>query len=147
MDEKDTKEKNNEQRRSFGELEQLILAVFEDGRTYTIREVLERLLSQDKYTTVMTVIQRLTAKGILQRQREGRADFYTLVQRPSFSTRLLQCFKHSFFKMPSRLLARSLIEGIDQMEEEQLLEMEQWIRDKRLEKQTQKTHIKEDPNT
>lgn len=132
-------EEKTNPRKSFGELEQAILEVFENGNSYTIRDVLEHLSSENKYTTIMTVMQRLTLKGVLQRYRDGRTDVYTLAKRPSLSTRLLGYFNCSFFKMPSKLLARSLIEGIDRMEEEQLLEMEQWIRNKRLEKQTQKT--------
>ena len=122
------------QRRSFGELEQAIVQIFEDGNSYTIREVLQQLSVEDKYTTVMTVMQRMASKGILQRQREGRLDVYTLLQRPSFPIRLLRHFTHVFLKMPSRLLARSLMEGIDHMEEEELLEMEHLIRERRLAK-------------
>lgn len=125
-------------RRSFGELEQAILQVLEGGKSYLIREVVEKLAQEDKYTTVMTVMQRLTLKGVLTRQRLGRSDVYTLVQRPSFPTRLLRYFKEAFFKMPPRLLARSLVQGMDQMDEEELLEMERFIQAKRLEKQAKR---------
>lgn len=122
-------------KRSFGELEQAILKIFESGKSLTVREVLDQLDQEDKYTSVMTVMQRLAVKGVLTREREGRSDVYTLLQRPSFSTRLLTSFKQAFFKMPTQLLARRLMHGMEEMDEEELLEMENWIRAKRLEKQ------------
>lgn len=46
-----------------------------------VREVLQRLGEELAYTTVMTVMARLYDKGLLRRQREGRAWSY----RPSSS--------------------------------------------------------------
>lgn len=60
---------------SLGDLEQAIMNVLwaaEGG--LTVREVLERLTGRDlAYTTVMTVLSRLEAKGVTTRQRDGRA--------------------------------------------------------------------------
>lgn len=45
-----------------------------------VREVLEALngqgAKQRAYTTVMTIMRRLDAKGLLHRRRRGRADIY-----------------------------------------------------------------------
>jgi predicted transcriptional regulator len=46
----------------------------------SVRDVQEALNARSEktraYTTVMTVMQRLDAKGFLRRRREGRTDFY-----------------------------------------------------------------------
>lgn len=58
----------------------------------TVREVLE-VLNEDPsrspraYTTVLTLVQRLEAKGLLGRRREGRADVYRpLLDRDAYLT-------------------------------------------------------------
>lgn len=62
---------------SLGDLEQAIMDVLwtDDERTgLTVREVLDRLTGRDlAYTTVMTVLSRLEAKGVTSRVRDGRA--------------------------------------------------------------------------
>jgi predicted transcriptional regulator len=54
--------------------------VWAAGRPLTVREVLERLNAkrspQLAYTTVMTVMNRLVAKEVLRRKREGRGYAY-----------------------------------------------------------------------
>lgn len=51
----------------------------------SVREVMERLnrkaAKPRAYTTYMTVMSRLDAKGMLTRRREGKADYY----RPTFA--------------------------------------------------------------
>ena len=59
-------------KRNFGELELEILQVFKSGGRMTVKEV-HRILGEDKnkYNTIMTVMMRLSEKGILRRQRYG----------------------------------------------------------------------------
>lgn len=60
----------------LGELERAAMEVLWDGPTdgLLVREVLDQLAERDlAYTTVMTVLTRLTEKGFLERHREGRA--------------------------------------------------------------------------
>jgi predicted transcriptional regulator len=48
-------------------------------RQVTVRDVLEALNRGSKeraYTTIMTVMSRLDAKGLLTRRRDGRSDVY-----------------------------------------------------------------------
>ncbi len=55
--------------------------VWRRGRA-TVREVLEALNERDKpraYTTVMTIMSRLTDKGLLNRLRSGKTDVYSPV--------------------------------------------------------------------
>lgn len=61
---------------TLGELERAAMEVLWDGPGdgLLVREVLERLTDRDlAYTTVMTVLTRLTEKGFLRRTRDGRA--------------------------------------------------------------------------
>ena len=62
----------------MGELEQAVLeALWSHDGSATGREVLDRLADRDlAYTTVMTVLDRLVGKELVDREREGRAFRY-----------------------------------------------------------------------
>ncbi|WBB77523.1 BlaI/MecI/CopY family transcriptional regulator [Micromonospora sp. WMMD882] len=62
----------------LGELERAVMDVLWDGpvdrRGVTVREVADALDGRElAYTTVMTVLDRLAGKGMVEREREGRA--------------------------------------------------------------------------
>jgi predicted transcriptional regulator len=60
-------------RRARGELQQTVLqALWSAGRPLTASQLLERLPDGLAYTTVLTILTRLTAKGELRRSRAGR---------------------------------------------------------------------------
>ena len=62
--------------REFGELESAIMdVVWDSNRAYLVREVRERLSYNRPlaYTTVMTVMNILYGKGVLCREKQGRA--------------------------------------------------------------------------
>lgn len=62
------------------ELEALVMDHLWDAGEATVRQTLDALNASDKrqraYTTVMTIMNRLDAKGLLSRRREGRTDVY-----------------------------------------------------------------------
>jgi predicted transcriptional regulator len=66
----------------LGDLERAVMDVLWDsgpaaGAGVTVREVAEALQERDlAYTTVMTVLDRLAGKGMVEREREGRAWSY-----------------------------------------------------------------------
>ena len=65
------------ERRAIGELEDQIMAyVWVTGTPVTPTEVHQGVAPELAYTTVMTVLTRLWKKGMLSRQREGRAFAY-----------------------------------------------------------------------
>jgi predicted transcriptional regulator len=67
-------------RRTRGSLEQTVLEVLAGSdRVLTPAEVRDRLGGDLAYTTVMTVMTRLTEKGLLVRQRSGRGYAYTAI--------------------------------------------------------------------
>lgn len=62
----------------LGDLERAVMDVLWDGAIppagVTVRDVAEALQDRDlAYTTVMTVLDRLTGKGMVERERDGRA--------------------------------------------------------------------------
>jgi predicted transcriptional regulator len=67
-------------RRASGELEAAVLAVLHAARTPLLPgAVRERLGGELAYTTVVTILSRLHAKGVLERTRTGRAYAYAPV--------------------------------------------------------------------
>ena len=66
--------------RVFGELEATVMeAVWRLGEP-TVADVCDALGPDANYKTVMTVMNRLVAKGILARRRTGRAFLYSAVE-------------------------------------------------------------------
>jgi len=67
-------------RRAAGELEATVLAVLQGaGSPLSPGEVRERIGGTLAYTTVVTILSRLHAKGVLERHKAGRAYLYSPV--------------------------------------------------------------------
>jgi predicted transcriptional regulator len=71
----------DERAHALGPLESEVMEiVWEAGEPLTVRDLLSRInrgrRRQLAYTTVMTVMSRLAAKGILRRRRKGRGYLY-----------------------------------------------------------------------
>src|SRR5258708_34670958 len=67
-------------RRAAGELEADVLAVLQAaGRPLPPGQVRERVGGHLAYTTVVTIMSRLHAKGVLERRKAGRAYVYAPV--------------------------------------------------------------------
>jgi predicted transcriptional regulator len=65
------------ERRAAGELEAAVLQVLQASRSaLPAGEVRERLGGHLAYTTVVTILSRLHAKGVLDRRKAGRAYLY-----------------------------------------------------------------------
>jgi predicted transcriptional regulator len=72
------------ERRGYGDLAQAILdLVSQAGGPVTPAQVRDALGGDLAYTTVMTVMARLHDRGLLARQRAGRAFAYTAVGDPA----------------------------------------------------------------
>lgn len=114
-------------KRIFGELELAILNVFKtNSSACTVRDVLQTLGREDKYTTIMTVMNRLVAKGELYRERVGQSYRYSIqVQKPRFS--LFEKWRQKIFGGNSALMIRYLLESGQDITEGELLQIEQLI--------------------
>jgi predicted transcriptional regulator len=76
-------------RRAAGELEAAVLAVLQEaGSALSPGEVRERIGGALAYTTVVTILSRLHAKGVLERHKPGRAYLYAPVaDQPGLAAR------------------------------------------------------------
>ena len=76
-------------RRAAGELEAAVLAVLQRaGAPLSPGEVRERIGGPLAYTTVVTILSRLHAKGVLERHKAGRAYLYAPVaDQPGLAAR------------------------------------------------------------
>ena len=76
-------------RRAAGELEAAVLAVLQEaGSALSPGEVRERICGALAYTTVVTILSRLHAKGVLERNKAGRAYLYAPVaDQPGLAAR------------------------------------------------------------
>jgi len=120
-------------KRVFGELEIAILSIFQhDGSKCTVRDVLQALEKEDKYTTIMTVMNRLVAKGELDRTRNGQSfQYYLKTKKPRLS--LFKKLRQSLFEGKSAQLISYLLED-QEITCEELEELEKIIEAKRREK-------------
>ncbi len=115
------------EKRIFGELELAILNVFQkDGSTHTVRDVLQALGKADKYTTIMTVMNRLVAKGELHRERERQSYRYSL-QTKKVRHSLLEKWRQKIFGGNSARMISYLLESEEEMTEEEILQIERLI--------------------
>lgn len=76
----------------LGGLEQAVMDVlWRHDRPLTVREAADALARDDlAYTTVMTVLDRLTKKGFLRRERVGRAwAYWPAASREMYITQLM----------------------------------------------------------
>ncbi len=62
---------------SLGELEKSVLATIRERGEQNVASVLDALRQAYAYTTVMTTLDRLYKKGLLDRRKEGRAFVYS----------------------------------------------------------------------
>lgn len=89
--------------RLLGELEGEVMAIVWDQGRASVRRVLEALNARRPtavaYTTVLTVMQRLAEKGILERHRTGNTDHYAARQS-----------RDAFFAESSGRIVRALVE-------------------------------------
>lgn len=80
--------------RGLGPLEAVVMQqLWSDGGTQSVRSVHERIAADREiaYTTVMTVMDNLYRKGLLNRERQGRAYLYSTTRsREEYTATLLE---------------------------------------------------------
>ncbi len=119
-----------EEKRVFGELELAILQIFKDRSKFTVREVLELLDRDDKYTTIMTVMNRLVEKKMLARRRIGLQYEYWIIKSSQTSQpNLLERFKQKIFGGKSASMVSYLLESSSDITNEELAQMEKLIQE------------------
>ena len=96
----------------------VIAAVWELGSA-TVTEVLERLGEDLAYTTVLTVLRTLEAKGAVRHRRDGKAYRYTAAISPDdVGERSISRLLDKVFQGSRELLIARLVSGQDVTPEE-----------------------------
>lgn len=111
----------NSQRTTLGDLEEAAMRVLWDaGAPMTVREVHLQLCTQRRlaYTTVMTVLDRLAKKDLLDRDRDGRAWRY----RPASSRKEVAAdmLRSALGHLPPEEQTAALLQFLDDAPREQI---------------------------
>ena len=103
----------------------------------SVREVVEKLNSRLAYTTVMTTLDRLFKKGLLDREKSERAFLYSpAMSSEEWERRRAGDLVAGFLAGPEpsrELLLSSLVDAVGQHDAMLLAELEEKIRKKRRE--------------
>jgi BlaI family penicillinase repressor len=118
----------------LGDLEADIMSVVWEKGKATVQEVKDALEPNRPlaYTTVMTVMARLVDKGVLNRQKEGRAHSYTpAASQDKLSGSLLQSLVRRLYDGATGKAIAHLLETENDVDDAELERLEQLIRSKR----------------
>jgi predicted transcriptional regulator len=124
-------------RQVLGDLEAEIMECMWESGSASVREVHECLSEQRDiaYTTVMTVMSRLTEKGLLQRTQVGRAYLYAPVEtRDAFCTNIVRRVLDGFFGGAGRPVLAHFVENLTEADSAELDSLAQVIEEKRKER-------------
>ena len=119
----------------LGTLEREVMAVVWKAGEVNVREACERLDSSVAYTTVMTTMDRLFKKRLLERRKVGRAFVYTATatrdeMEGAVATELVQNLLQRHGGEPLPLLS-SLVDAVSDRDRALLDDLERLIREKR----------------
>jgi len=116
----------------FGALELRVLDVlWERGREAAVRDVLPDFPNA-AYTTVMTTMERLHRKGVLERRKAGRAFLYRPAQsRQELESRVIVRTLEPLLNGNAEPVLSCLVEEVSRHDEKLLDELERLVRVKR----------------
>jgi predicted transcriptional regulator len=121
----------------LGRLEFGVMEILWSRGESSVRDVIQRLNRPLAYTTVMTTLDRLFKKGLLDRRKSERAFLYSpRFSRPDWERKRAGDLVAGFLSgpRPSRdLLISCLVDAVGQHDETLLDELEKKIRSKRRE--------------
>ena len=122
---------------TLGRLESRVMEILWERGESSVREVAGRLARPLAYTTVMTTLDRLFKKGLLQRQKIDRAFFYSpRLSRHDWERQVASEFVAGFLARPQpspQLLISGLLDAVGQHDAALLEELEKKIQSKRKE--------------
>ncbi len=131
-----TSTRRQSQQLLLGPLEMQVMNVVWSVAPCSVRDVVERLNCKLAYTTVMTTLDRLFKKGLLEREKSERAFLYSpLLSSQDWERRRAGDLVAGFLSGPDSrdLLLSSLVDAVGQHDAMLLDELEEKIRRKRRE--------------
>jgi len=120
--------------KSLGDLEREILSICWTRRELSVRDACELLSSPVAYTTVMTTMDRLFKKGLLSRQKVGRAFLYSpTATRDELEGAVAAELVHSLLDRDGEPLPilSSLVDAVSERDLALLDDLERLVREKR----------------
>ncbi|MGE5221078.1 MAG: BlaI/MecI/CopY family transcriptional regulator [Omnitrophica WOR_2 bacterium] len=121
----------------LGELEADVMNVVWEKGKVTVQDVKDTLEPRRSlaYTTIMTVMSRLAEKGMLDRQKEGRAFYYTpAASQEKVAGSLLQSIVRRLYDGATGKAIAQLLETEENVDDEELERLEELIRSRRARK-------------
>ena len=116
----------------LGPLEQSVLELLWAHGESSVQDVAQRIARPLAYTTVMTTLDRLYKKGVLDRRQVDRAFHYTArFSREEMQRRYASAFVDGFLGGESSVLFSCLVDAVGQYDAALLDELEEQIRKKR----------------
>jgi predicted transcriptional regulator len=120
---------------TLGRLEREVMEIVWQNDPVSVRDVRDRIRRAVAYTTVMTTLDRLFKKGLLHRERDGRAFVYRAAltrhdMEAAIAAGLLRELL-DFDPRRARPLLSNLIETIGDRDQALLDELEELVRQKR----------------
>lgn len=116
--------------RFFGPLEAKIMEILWNHEEMSIKDV-QRILGQEKMTnfnTVMTVMNRLVEKGILQKRAEGRSSLFKPVQsRIDFLNAQSKEMTHELMDEFGNVVVSHMLDALEEVDEDLVAKLEQKI--------------------
>jgi len=123
--------------RFFGPLEAKIMDILWCRESMTIKEV-QTLLEKDKptnFNTVMTVMNRLVDKGILQKKPVGRSSYYNPIQtREEFINNQSKEMTHELMDEFGSVVVSHMLDALEDVDEELVKKLELKIKELKKEK-------------
>lgn len=115
-------------KRGFGELELTILKILSSGEKKTVKDVHQLIGEPSKYTTIMTVMNRLVDKKKVARTKSGLQYKYWVIHEGEVPT-FLQKFKEKIFGVNPVKLVSCLFDSEESITDEELLEIEKVVQE------------------
>ena len=113
----------------LGEREMEVMQLLWDRGSATAAEVQEAIPDELAYTTVLTILRRLEAKGYICREEEGRAHrYYPAVEPEQARESALQRLTRGLFEDSTELLLTHLLTR-EKLSDEQLRRVKEMVRD------------------
>ncbi|MFJ7825625.1 BlaI/MecI/CopY family transcriptional regulator [Psychrobacillus sp. NPDC096623] len=118
--------------RFFGPLEAKIMDILWNDVEMTIKDV-QQVLDKDKMTnfnTVMTVMNRLVEKGILEKRAEGRSSLYKPVQsRVEFLSEQSKEMTNELMDEFGNVVVSHMLDALEDVDDDLVAKLEQKIKE------------------